>query len=305
MLRSLLFPFLYIRQSPAIQIRPGCQACASEVESLREFCFSGKYLQKPDFPKVFFFFKKAICSFIYNYIVNFMSKPWLCTEKVCRFYRRKTSLVRAVDSVSLSIVRGDFISLVGSSGSGKSTMLNLLAGLDRPTSGDIFLEGKPFSRMTRRELSSYRANKVGMVFQAFNLVPHLSAQMNVELALYFNGTPKGKRQSLSAKMLSRLGIADRFDHRPADLSGGEQQRVAIARALVKSPHILFADEPTGNLDEKNTKEIIGLLSDLNKQGLTIIMVTHDLTLARNISNRILHMRYGFITDPEMEQNDLS
>jgi len=227
-----------------------------------------------------------------------MARPWLLTEKVCRFYKRKTSLVRAVDSVSLSIVQGDFISLVGSSGSGKSTMLNLLAGLDRPTSGDIFLEEKPFSSMTRRELSSYRAYKVGMIFQAFNLVPHLTAQMNVELALYFNGTSKEKRQSLSAKLLSRLGIADRFDHCPADLSGGEQQRVAIARALVKSPDILFADEPTGNLDEKNTNDIIALLLDLNRQGLTVIMVTHDLTLARKVSNKIMHMRYGQIVDQE-------
>ena len=234
-----------------------------------------------------------------------MAKPWLHTEKVCRYYKRKTSVVRAVDSVSLSIVQNDFISLVGSSGSGKSTILNLLAGLDRPTSGDIFLEGKAFSSMTRQELSFYRANKVGMVFQAFNLVPHLSAQMNVELALFFNGTPKVKRQSLSTKILSRLGIADRFDHRPADLSGGEQQRVAIARALVKGPDILFADEPTGNLDEKNTNDIMALLSDLNKLGLAIIMVTHDLTLARNVSKKIMHMHYGQIVDPEMKQNDLS
>lgn len=234
----------------------------------------------------------------FDYLIGLMAKPWLCTRRVCRFYQRKTSEVRAIDSVSLSIERGDFISLVGSSGSGKSTLLNLLAGLDRPTSGDIFLEGEPFSRMTRRELSSYRANKVGMVFQAFNLVPHLSAQMNVELALYFNGTPKGKRKSLSAEILSRLGIAERLDHNPADLSGGEQQRVAIARALVKNPDILFADEPTGNLDEKNTNEIMALLSELNRKGLAIMMVTHDLTLARDVSKKVLRLHYGQIVDPE-------
>ena len=227
-----------------------------------------------------------------------MATPWLYSREVCRFYQRKTSEVRAVDSVSLSIERGDFISLVGSSGSGKSTLLNLLAGLDRPTSGDIFLEGEPFSRMTRRELSSYRAHKVGMVFQAFNLVPHLSAQMNVELALYFNGTPKGKRKPLSAEMLSRLGMEDRLDHRPADLSGGEQQRVAIARALVKNPDILFADEPSGNLDEKNTNDIMALLSELNKQGLAIVMVTHDLALARDVSRKVLRLHYGQIVDSE-------
>ena len=229
---------------------------------------------------------------------SLMANPWLYTESVCRFYRRKTSEVRAVDSVSLSIERGDFISLVGSSGSGKSTLLNLLAGLDRPTSGDIFLDGEPFSGMTHRELSAYRANRVGMVFQAFNLVPHLSAQMNVELALFFNGTPKGKRRSLSEEMLSRLGMAERLDHRPADLSGGEQQRVAVARALVKNPDILFADEPTGNLDEKNTNDIMALLSELNMQGLAIVMVTHDLALAKAASRRVLRLNYGRIVDPE-------
>ena len=227
-----------------------------------------------------------------------MAKSWLCARRVCRFYQRKTSEVRAIDSVSLSVERGDFISLVGSSGSGKSTLLNLLAGLDRPTSGDIFLEGEPFGRMTRRELSSYRANKVGMVFQAFNLIPHLSAQMNVELALHFNGTPKGKRKSLSVEMLSRLGMAKRLDHRPADLSGGEQQRVAVARALVKNPDILFADEPTGNLDQENTNDIMALLSELNRQGLAIMMVTHDLTLARDVSKKVLHLHYGQIVVPE-------
>jgi putative ABC transport system ATP-binding protein len=242
--------------------------------------------------------KKTTYSSISDYITGLMTKPWLCTKRLCRFYQRKTSEVRAVDSISLSIERGDFISLVGSSGSGKSTLLNLLAGLDRPTSGDIFLEGEPFSRMTHRELSSYRANKVGMVFQAFNLVPHLSAQMNVELALYFNETPKGKRKSLSAEILSRLGVGERLDHRPADLSGGEQQRVAIARALIKNPDILFADEPTGNLDEENTNDIVALLSGLNRQGLAILMVTHDLTLARCVSKKVLRLHYGQIVDQE-------
>jgi putative ABC transport system ATP-binding protein len=225
-----------------------------------------------------------------------MTKSWLSTKEVCRFYQRKTSEVRAIDGVSLSIERGDFISLVGSSGSGKSTLLNLLAGLDRPTSGDIFIGGDPFSRMTHQELSTYRANKVGVVFQAFNLIPHLSAQMNVELALYFNGTPKDKRKSLSAEMLTRFGMEDRLDHRPTDLSGGEQQRVAIARALVKNPEILFADEPTGNLDEENTKEIMSLLSELNSRGLTIMMVTHDLTLAREVSQKVMRLHYGQIVD---------
>ncbi len=227
-----------------------------------------------------------------------MSEPWLRTKEVCRFYQRKTSEVRAVDSVNLAVERGDFVSLVGSSGSGKSTLLNLLAGLDRPTSGEIYLNGKPFGGMTRRELAAYRAGKVGMVFQAFNLVSHLSAQMNVELALFFNGTPKSKRKLLSVEMLSRLGMAERLDHRPADLSGGEQQRVAIARALVKNPDILFADEPTGNLDEENSNDIMALLSELNQRGLAVVMVTHDLALARDVSRRIIRLHYGQIVDQE-------
>ncbi len=227
-----------------------------------------------------------------------MANPWLYTEKVCRFYRRKTGEIRAVDSISLSIEKAGFISLVGASGSGKSTLLNLLAGLDQPTSGEIFFEGKPFSHMDHRALSSFRANKVGMVFQQFNLIPHLSAQANVELALYFNQTPKQKRKSLSVEILTRLGMAERLDHRPADLSGGEQQRVAIARALVKQPDILFADEPTGNLDEKNSDEIMALLTSLNQQGLAIVMVTHDLALAKNVSQKLFRMHYGQIVDVE-------
>ena len=227
-----------------------------------------------------------------------MNMPWLYTQDICRFYQRKSGEIRAVDTVSISIERGDFISLVGSSGSGKSTLLNLLAGLDSPTSGEIYLDGKPFSEMPPKALAGYRANKVGMVFQAFNLIPHLTAQKNVELALYFDGTPKGKRKQLSLEILTQLNIGDRSDHRPADLSGGEHQRVAIARALVKNPEILFADEPTGNLDEKNSNDIIELLSELNKQGLTIIMVTHDLTLAKSVSTRILRMHYGQIVDRE-------
>ena len=227
-----------------------------------------------------------------------MSEPWLRTESVCRYYQRGPHVVKAVDGVSLDISAGEFISLVGSSGSGKSTLLNIMAGLDRPTSGDVFVHGNSFSRMARRELSRYRAHRVGMIFQAFNLVPHLTAQGNVELALCFNDTRKSERRSRAIDILTRLGMSDRLDHRPADLSGGEQQRVAVARALVKQPEILFADEPTGNLDHENSDEIARILKQQNREGLTVVMVTHNRALAERISHRILRMDYGRVVGSE-------
>ncbi len=227
-----------------------------------------------------------------------MSESWLHTESVCRYYQRGPHVVKAVDGVSLDITAGEFITLVGSSGSGKSTLLNIMAGLDRPTSGDVAIQGQSFSQMARRELSRYRAHRVGMIFQSFNLVPHLTAQGNVELALFFNETHKSERRSRAIDILTRLGMSDRLDHRPADLSGGEQQRVAVARALVKQPEILFADEPTGNLDHENSDEIASILKEQNRRGLTIVMVTHDRTLAESVSRRILRMDYGRVVGSE-------
>lgn len=184
--------------------------------------------------------------------------------------------------------------MVGSSGSGKSTLLNLLAGLDTPTSGKIEVGGVALSSLTRRELAAYRAHQVGMVFQSFNLLSHFTALDNVAIALLFNQTPRRERRDRAAEMLEKLGLKDRLDHRPSDLSGGEQQRVAIARALVKRPEVLFADEPTGNLDHDNTQQIARLLGELNVGGLTIIMATHDLELANRNAHRTLQMSYGCI-----------
>jgi putative ABC transport system ATP-binding protein len=227
-----------------------------------------------------------------------MSRSWLHTESVCRYYQRGPHVVKAIDGVSLDISAGEFISVVGSSGSGKSTLLNIMAGLDRPTSGDVTVEGRSFTGMARRELARYRAHRVGMIFQAFNLVPHLTAQGNVELALFFNEARKSERHSRAIDILTRLGMSDRLDHRPADLSGGEQQRVAVARALVKKPEILFADEPTGNLDQENSNEIASILKEQNKQGLTVVMVTHNRALAESVSQRILRMDYGRVVGSE-------
>jgi putative ABC transport system ATP-binding protein len=216
------------------------------------------------------------------------------TDRLCRYYTLARHEVRAVDQVTLSIGKGEFLAVTGASGSGKSTLLNLLAGLDTPTSGHIEVERKRLDELPRRALAAYRAGKVGVVFQSFNLLPHHTALRNVELALYFNDTPRQERRRLAAEALENLGLADRLHHRPLDLSGGEQQRVAIARALVKRPEVLFADEPTGNLDRENSDAIMKALSDLNRTGITVVVVTHDIDMANQIAGRVVHMRYGRI-----------
>ena len=181
---------------------------------------------------------------------------------------------------------------MGASGSGKSTLLNLLAGLDTPTDGHVEFDGTTLGSLGRRELSAYRAHRVGMIFQSFNLIAHHTALRNVELALYFNKTARRDREPRAREILERLGLGDRLDHRPSDLSGGEQQRVAIARALVKQPEILFADEPTGNLDRDNADQIADLLIDLKRDGLTVILATHDLEMAKRCAQRTIRMDYG-------------
>jgi len=227
-----------------------------------------------------------------------MPESLLRTERICRYYQRGPHTVKAVDSIDLEIRSGEFLSLVGSSGSGKSTLLNILAGLDQPTSGKLMIGKRHLDEMSRRDRAQYRAHRVGMIFQSFNLVPHLTAQGNIELALLFNDTPKNERKERAIEILSRLGLADRLDHLPADLSGGEQQRVAIARALVKKPDIIFADEPTGNLDQENSDDIAALLKEQHAAGLTVVMVTHDLNLAQKVSQRIVRLDYGHIAGEE-------
>lgn len=218
------------------------------------------------------------------------------TFDLCRYYTRGHYEVRAVDRVSCEIQRGEFLAIVGSSGSGKSTFLNLLAGLDSPTGGHVEVEGKSLSEMSRRELAAYRAHRVGIVFQSFNLISHYTALQNVETALLFNETPRNERRRLAFDSLDRLGLADRVTHRPSDLSGGEQQRVAIARAIVKRPEILFADEPTGNLDYDNANQISELLASLNRDGLTVLVVTHNRELAEQYAQRTIRMHYGRLVE---------
>jgi putative ABC transport system ATP-binding protein len=217
---------------------------------------------------------------------------WIRASSLCRYYMLGGHEVRAVDNVTLGINKGEFIAVTGSSGSGKSTLLNLLAGLDTPTSGFIEVEGRRLDGLSRRDLASYRAQKVGFVFQSFNLLPHHTALRNVEMALYFSDAPRRERGRMAAEALGRLGLGDRLNHRPVDLSGGEQQRVAIARALVKRPEVLFADEPTGNLDKENSKIIMAALSELNNSGITVVMVTHDADMAEGHAGRVIRMNYG-------------
>jgi putative ABC transport system ATP-binding protein len=218
---------------------------------------------------------------------------------LCRYFKRGQTEIKALDGITLDIHKGEFVAIVGSSGSGKSTLLAIMAGLDTPTSGSIEIEGRGLNGMTRRELSSYRAHRVGMIFQSFNLISHYTALQNVSAALLFNDTLHKERQRLAMEALERLGLADRMTHRPAYLSGGEQQRVAIARAIVKRPDVLFADEPTGNLDLDNADQTARLITDLNRDGQTIVMVTHNLDLAREYAHRIVRLHYGKIVDDTM------
>ncbi len=215
-------------------------------------------------------------------------------ERLAKTYALGGQEIRALDGVDLEVHAGEFLRIIGASGSGKSTLLNLVAGLDTPTRGRIETPDGVLSEMSSGELAAYRARRVGMVFQSFNLIPHRTALQNVELALLFLGVARAERAQRAAAMLDRLGLADRLGHRPADLSGGEQQRVALARALVKQPDLLLADEPTGNLDRDTSAAIAQLFGELNRQGLTILLVTHDLELAAAAAHRTLRMSYGRI-----------
>jgi putative ABC transport system ATP-binding protein len=217
------------------------------------------------------------------------------TRDLRRHYQMGASLVRALDGVSIDVQRGEFVGLLGTSGSGKSTLLNLIAGLDRPTSGSLRIFDRDLASMSSDELSVHRRTNVGVIFQSFNLISTMSAAENVALALMFAGVPRGQRADRASQLLEAMGLGGRQQHRPRELSGGEQQRVAIARALANHPHLLLADEPTGNLDSHTTREIMTLLKTLNERdGKTIIMVTHDPSLAHQYAHRTITMLDGAV-----------
>jgi putative ABC transport system ATP-binding protein len=206
--------------------------------------------------------------------------------------------VRALQGVSLSIDRGEFVAIMGASGSGKSTFMNIVGFLDQPTSGQYLLEGINGENLSRDELAEIRNKKIGFVFQGFNLLSRTAALENVELPLLYAGTSTSKRKEMARKSLSAVGLEGREHHHPSQLSGGEQQRVAIARALVNEPAILLADEPTGNLDTKTSEEIMGIFQRLNREmGITIIMITHEPDIA-SFAKRNIHFRDGRIVDDD-------
>lgn len=228
-----------------------------------------------------------------------MSASVIRTEKITRTYAMGETVVTALRDADLTVHAGEFIALMGASGSGKSTLLNVIGLLDRPTSGEYWLEEKPVSSFRRDELAELRGRRIGFIFQNFNLLPRLSSWENVALPLAYRNGQFGHHDQLTRarEALSRVNLDHRADHQPTELSGGERQRVAIARALVTQPAVILADEPTGNLDSNTGAELMHLLKELNDEGRTIVMVTHDMNVARYAS-RIYTMRDGFLTEGE-------
>jgi putative ABC transport system ATP-binding protein len=229
-----------------------------------------------------------------------MSEQVIRTEKLTRTYSMGASVITALREADLTVFSGEFIALMGASGSGKSTLLNLIGLLDRATSGEYFLEGKPVSSLRRDELAALRGRRIGFIFQNFNLLSRYSAWENVALPLAYRQGEFGSQEQLNRarEALSRVQLEHRVDHNPTELSGGERQRVAIARALVTQPAVILADEPTGNLDSKTGIEIMRLLKELNEEGRTIIVVTHDMNVARN-AGRVYHMLDGVLNESEL------
>jgi putative ABC transport system ATP-binding protein len=215
------------------------------------------------------------------------------TEKLTRNFCMGAQTVQALKGISLDVESGEFVSIMGPSGSGKTTLMNIIGCLDSPTSGQYFLNNKAVDDLSDDELAKIRNKEIGFVFQSFHLLARNSALNNVLLPLKYAGTKKEEAYELANKVLKRVGLEDRVNHTPAELSGGQQQRVAIARALVNSPSILFADEPTGNLDTKTGDEVMNLFKELNDNGQTIILITHEDEIAHK-SNRIINIKDGLI-----------
>lgn len=207
--------------------------------------------------------------------------------------------VRALDGVDISISQGEFVAIMGPSGSGKSTLMHIIGCLDSLSAGEYYLDGVLVSKLAKRELAGIRNNKIGFVFQSFNLLPHLNILKNVELPLMYGGVPLKERSRKAKEILESVGLADRLKHKPGELSGGQRQRVAIARAVVNSPSILLADEPTGNLDSVAGGDILEIFENLNKVGNTVIMVTHDPAVAKRAS-RVIKIIDGKIKDGDLD-----
>lgn len=224
-------------------------------------------------------------------------------ENLGKIYDTGKVSVEALKNVSLEVHKNEFVSIMGASGSGKSTLMNILGCLDRPTSGSYSLDGVSVQNLNEVELAAVRNKKIGFVFQSFNLLSRTSALKNVELPMTYAGISKKERRTKALEVLEKVGLADRVDHLPNELSGGQKQRVAIARALVNNPSILLADEPTGNLDTKSGEEIMAIFQQLNNEGVTIILVTHEPEIAQH-TKRIVLFRDGCLIDDRKVENQI-
>jgi putative ABC transport system ATP-binding protein len=229
-----------------------------------------------------------------------LKSPLVLAKDLTKTYVLGDTELHALDGVSITVDKGEFVAIMGSSGSGKSTLMNVLGCLDRPTSGSYVLDGQEVSRLSRGQLAEMRNRTIGFVFQSFNLLARTSALENVELPLVYAGLPRNERRERSRTALERVGLGGRVDHSPSQLSGGQQQRVAIARAIVNEPKIVFADEPTGNLDTKTSTDVMALFQRLWQAGLTIVFVTHEPDVARYAS-RIVTVRDGKIVTDVAQQ----
>ena len=224
--------------------------------------------------------------------------PLIKTEHMYKIYYSESGDVHALHDINLNIFKGEFVSIVGHSGSGKSTFMNMIGCLDSPTSGSYHLNGTNVSQLSQNNLSTIRNKEIGFIFQSFNLIPTLTALENVQLPLFYHGFKKEIRQKLALNALEKVGLSDRIKHKPTQMSGGQQQRVAIARAIASNPPIILADEPTGNLDSKTGSQLINIMKELNNDGHTIILITHDNTLAA-LSKRTVRIHDGEIINDVM------
>lgn len=226
--------------------------------------------------------------------VKFLLDDLIVLNNVRKVYKMGDEKIVALNNISLSIDQEEIVCLLGTSGSGKSTLLNMMAGLEKPTKGEIIIGDKHVEKMNEKQLAKFRQLNIGFVFQSYNLIPTLSAMENVSLGLTFRGVPRKKRDKLAKEMLQSVGLGDRLNHKPSEMSGGQQQRVSIARAFVGKPKIVFADEPTGNLDTKTTMEVMDLITGMARENRqTLIIVTHDVEIS-SYAHRIVYIRDGSI-----------